>query len=259
MTMTIDGRKVQVYDQGEGQALFFLHGWGTDLTLFDTYYKNLAKDHRVVAIDFPGFGGTDEPTDPWRLDDYVAFTKSCMEALDLEDPILVGHSFGGRVAIKLAAEKSVTAPMILIGSAGVKPRRKLTYYLDVYSYKLARAIGRLPFFSWLLGPSLERARKLSGSTDYRRATPVMKGVLSAVVNEDLRHLLPTVTAPVLLLWGEDDEATPLEDALLMAEKMHNARLVTYAGAGHYVFLERQAGCLKEIRGFLRQVKGGEKG
>ncbi len=234
---------------GSGSPVLLLHGWGTSGESFAPLIEGLKHTHDVIYLDFPGFGNSDEPKTPYSLGDYTDFTEAFIKALDLKDPVLIGHSFGGRVAIKLS-ERLAVSKMILINSAGVKPERQKNYYLKVYGYKCFRTLARLPLLSWLLKEPLEAYRSLYSSADYKSASPIMKQVLSKVVNEDLTPLLSGIKASTLLIWGDEDTSTPLSDAKKMEALIPDSGLVVFEQTGHFAYLEQAERTLAVIQNFL---------
>ena len=141
--------------------------------------------------------------------------------------------------------------LILIDAAGVKPRRSLKYYVKVYSFKLSKL-----FFKAVLGAEkaqarIEKERARRGSSDYRNASPKMRSIMSRVVNEDLCHLMPSIKAPTLLIWGENDTATPLSDAKKMERLIPDAGLVSFPGCGHYSFLDNPGQFAAVLNSFLK--------
>lgn len=241
--------KINYMRKGTGKPLVLLHGWGTSVDTFTALFENLSKYYDVTMLDFPGFGDSTEPLSPWNLDDYAKMTSTFIEALGIKNPTLLGHSFGGRVSIKLSQILPIHQ-IVLVNSAGIKPKRKKSYYLRVYGYKLFKTVASLPFFKWLLKAPLDAYREIYSSSDYKQASPIMKQVLSKVVNEDLRNLLPKITCPVLLIWGDEDTSTPLEDAKLMDSLIPDSGLVVFEGAGHFSYLEQPARFLTIINTFL---------
>lgn len=241
--------KIHYTREGQGKPIVFLHGWGANLDSFNILTKELSTCYEIIALDFPGFGKSEEPPSPWSLDDYTTMTKAFIEHLEITNPTLVGHSFGGRVSIKLSQLLNLDK-IILINSAGIKPKRKMSYYLRVYGYKAFRTVAGLPLFSWILKEPLEAYREIYSSADYKQASDIMKQVLSKVVNEDLKHLLKKITVPVLLIWGDKDTSTPVEDAKLMEEMIPDAGLVIYEGVGHFSYLEQPAKTVSIIKTFV---------
>ncbi len=140
--------------------------------------------------------------------------------------------------------------VILVDAAGIKPRRSLKYYIKVYGFKVAKRMAPLLMGRKRAGSLIEKMRGRAGSGDYASATPKMRAVMSKVVNEDLRHLLPQIKAPTLLIWGGRDTATPISDAHIMQKLIPDAGLVSYPEAGHYSFLERPAQTRAVIQSFI---------
>lgn len=234
---------------GKGKTLLFLHGWGTSGDSFEPILSGLRSSFEIITLDFPGFGKSDEPKRPYNLSDYTKMTLAFMKEENLKDPVLIGHSFGGRVSIKIASEQPVSN-IVLMNSAGIKPKRSGAYYFKVYGYKAFKWLAKLPLFSWVLKEPLMAYAEIYSSDDYKRATPIMKQVLSKVVNEDLTHLLPKIKASTLLLWGDLDTSTPVEDAKLMADLIPDAGMVVFDGTGHFTYLEHPEKTITIIKSFL---------
>ncbi len=167
----------------------------------------------------------------------------------IENPVLVGHSFGGRVSLVYGSRNPVEK-IILVDAAGVRPKRGVTYYVKVWSFKAAKRLARLVYGRERANKFIERRRAKAGSADYNAASPVMRGTLSRVVNDDLRRFMPLIGAPTLLVWGELDTATPVRDAKIMERLIPDAGLVVFAGAGHYSFLDRPAQFAAVVDSFL---------
>lgn len=234
--LSLRGVALNYREAGAGKPVLLLHGWGADSSGFKSLEARLAPNFRVVSLDLPGFGGSAAPSDAWSLRDYVELTKEFMAALGLAEPAILGHSFGGRIAICLGAE-GLASKLILANSAGVRPRRGAAYYLRVYAYKLAKRLLNLAP-AQLRPILLEKLQRRFGSSDYRNAAPILRQILVKVVNEDLSDLLPSIRVPTLLIWGDRDETTPLEQAKTMERKIPDAGLAVLQGAGHYCFLDK---------------------
>jgi pimeloyl-ACP methyl ester carboxylesterase len=248
---TYKGVNLHYTDKGDGQALLLLHGWGCDCNIFGAA-KAWAEEHfRTIAVDFAGFGQSDEPADVWGVEQYTQSIEALVKHEGIDKPILVGHSFGGRVAIVYASRNEV-GKIILTDAAGVKPHRTLRYYFKVYSFKLMKRLAPIFLGKRRADEWIEKRRGKSGSSDYNNATPKMRAILSKVVNEDLCHLMPKIAAPTLLFWGENDTATPLADAKRMEKLIPDAGLVMVAGAGHFAFLENMPLFLKVLESFLNK-------
>lgn len=237
MFTTIKGLKVHYEVHGEGSPIVLLHGWGTSLRLYDDVMSYLKDNFKVYSLDFPGFGLSEEPKDVWSVYDYADMTEAFLDEMGITNPILMGHSFGGRISIILGAKRLINK-IILVDAAGVKPTRGMNYYAKVYFYKSMRVAEKLPGIRPLFGDLIDAYRHRAGSSDYKSATPMMKKILSKVVNDDLQHHMPKITAPTLLIWGSLDTATPLADGRIMEKKISDAALIVFEGAGHYSYLER---------------------
>jgi len=213
-----------------------LHGWGTSLDAFAALTEDLPRSFRVTAFDFPGHGGSGMPVGTWTVDDFVALTLEVMAGLGMERPSILGHSFGGRVAIKLAAaHPEAVDRLVLVDSAGVPPSRTTGRMLKRAASRIANAVGR-----GLGRPGRAIRRRIVGriaSPDYLNAGP-LRDTFLAIVKEDLRPALRLIQAPTLLVWGESDEETPLADARTMEKLIPNAQLLVLRNAGHFSYLDQ---------------------
>lgn len=234
---------------GAGHPLFLLHGWGCSTEIWQRVLPFLEERFLVINVDFAGFGQSEEPPAVWGVEEYTRSVEAIAQAEGIENPILVGHSFGGRVSI-VYASRNKTQKIILVDAAGVKPRRSFTYYRKVYTFKLMKWLAPILMGKERAQQMIEKRRAKAGSSDYNNASPRMRAILSKCVNEDLCHLMPKIQAPTLLFWGENDTATPLADAKRMEKLIPDAGLVTVAGAGHYSFLENTPLFMRVVESFL---------
>lgn len=244
MNIEINGLNINYETEGSGMPMVFLHGWGGSTKSFQFLYDYYKTNFQVINLDLPGFGQSDEPKEAWDVGDYSDFIVAFYKALKIVKPIVVAHSFGCRVTIKSAGKMSYHK-LVMTGAAGIKPKRSINYYIKVYSYKLMKNIAKLPGFKQLLGPKVSAYRNKAGSSDYNDASEIMKSVLVKSVNEDLRAYLPKLKASTLLIWGENDTATPLSNGQLMEKMIPDAGLVVLDGGTHFAYLE-QAGRFKAI-------------
>ena len=246
----ISGLKIHYTVQGAGNPIVLMHGWGCNLTTLASVEKVAVETHKVYNVDFPGFGKSQEPTEVWGVEEYTQIIEQLVKDEQIENPILLGHSFGGRVGILYASRNEVDK-LILVDAAGVKPRRSFKYYIKVYSYKLGKKIMPLIYGKEGAQKRIDAMRAKRGSSDYNNASPMMRNILSKVVNEDLKHCMPKIQAPTLLVWGENDTATPLADAKIMERLIPNAGLVSFPGCGHYSFLDNPLQFAAVLRSFLK--------
>ena len=253
MTSTIDiaGLEARFRTTGEGADVVLMHGWGCDLSIWSAVQEHISgAGFRTTSLDFPGFGESAEPLAAWDMEDYTVWFERFVAARGIVNPVLIGHSFGGRVALVFASRNPVSK-IVLADAAGVKPRRSVKYYAKVWSFKILKRLAPVVLGSKKANEIIERRRAKAASADYNAASPTMRGTLSRVVNEDLRRHMPRISAPTLLVWGEKDTATPLRDARIMERLIPDAGLVVFEDAGHYSFLERPAQFAAILDSFLK--------
>jgi pimeloyl-ACP methyl ester carboxylesterase len=222
--------------RGSGPDLLLLHGWGSSLETFHGMAADLARLFRVTTFDFPGHGESDVPPGTWHVDDFMQLTRDVMAELKIERATVLGHSFGGRVAIKLAAgHPEAVERLVLVDAAGVPPPRTWRRTMRRAASRFANAMGR-HFGS--PGQAVRRAivRRIA-SPDYLNAGP-LRATFVAIVNEDLRPSLPTIKCPTMLVWGESDDDTPLADARTMEKLIPGATLLILKNAGHFSYLDQ---------------------
>jgi pimeloyl-ACP methyl ester carboxylesterase len=246
----INGLNFHYRVSGDGDPLILMHGWGCNASTVASIEKTAAQTHRVFNIDFPGFGSSTEPTEVWGIEQYTSFIEEFARLKGIVNPVLIGHSFGGRVGILYASRQPVSK-LILVDAAGVKPKRSMKYYFRVYSFKTAKWIAYHTMPRAKADVIVDRWRAKRGSSDYSQSSTMMRSILSRVVNEDLCHVMKDIKAPTLLIWGENDNATPLADAKKMEKLIPGAALVSFPGCGHYSFLDNPIQFSAVLASFLQ--------
>ena len=216
--------------QGEGKDVLCLVGWGQDSQMFQPTADYLADRFRVTVVDYPGFGQSESMHEAWDVDGYVQWLDALLKVLDVKDPIIIAHSFGARLAIKYQLTRPVHK-LILTGAAGIRPKRSLDTVLRIYSFKVLKQIFKLPF----LVKYQEPLRKLFGSEDYKAISGVLRASFVKIVNEDLTPYLKHIEVPTLLIWGDQDDATPLWMGKKMEKEIKDAGLVIFENDGHYAY------------------------
>ena len=253
MVKKIDGISVNYIDEGEGETVLLLHGWGANITLYQSIVDTLKQGRRVLALDMPGFGKTPEPERPWCVDDYVDFVLKFILSFNLEKISVVVHSFGGRVFFKMNAKENLPFTIeraVLIDSAGILPKKTVGQKVSLRCYKIGRAFMSTKVMHFLYPDAVEDMRRKRGSSDYNSATPLMRDTLVKVVNEDLEPLIHLVKCPTLLILGDLDTATPIEDARRMEELIADAGLVVCEGAGHFSYAEQPVKANGALKAFF---------
>jgi pimeloyl-ACP methyl ester carboxylesterase len=248
--LVIDGLLSSYTEDGEGSPVLLLHGWGCRAATFKDVQTELAKTHKVFAVDFPGFGSSDEPAEVWGVEDYADWTRKLITKLGIVDPIVLGHSFGGRVALILN-KKVQMRKLILTGAAGLIMDEDIERRKGNDGIKKAKGFFQkiLPrsAFDW----AKEKMVDMLGSADYKNASPKMREVLKKTLHEDLKEYAMQVTVPTLLIYGENDTATPVAMARAFHEYIKNSRLEIIPGVGHYVFIDKKEQFFDLVNDFLK--------
>ena len=239
MECTVKGLRINYDILGEGDTVLLLHGWASSLQPYRALMNQLSKKYRVIAVDLPGMGASEEPKEPWDVDGFADFVLTFLEQFGVKKLSLVGHSYGGRIIIKLANRELPFAidKIVLIDSAGIRPPASKKKSFRQRLFKVGKWFLSLKPVAKLFPTALEKLRVKFGSADYAAASPMMRQCLVKAVNEDLTHLLPGIQAPTLLVWGDRDTATPISDAKTMEQRIPNAGLAVIPGTGHFSFVE----------------------
>ena len=254
MDMTIDGIKINYEQQGQGEDVLVLHGWGASIKTMRPVIDALSQNYRVTALDFPGFGDSGLPHGHYGVPEYMELTRLFLKELSIEKTHIICHSFGGRVTILLAAQHpDMVGKIVFTDAAGLRKPRTLRYYMRVYSYKAAKRLSRGRLAKRALkvfGVDVDARVKNAGSQDYKALPDEMKQVFVRVVNQDLKSYLKDIKSPSLLIWGENDTDTPLSFGQTMEKLIPDAGLVVFPGAGHYAFLDCFARYIRIVTTFL---------
>lgn len=226
--------------------IVFLHGWGADKNSF-LWLKNFFSDHSLIFLDFAGFGMSPQPSKPYYVSDYVSDLKCLMDEFEIENLTIVGHSFGGRVAIKFASlyqNDYKSFRLCLVDSAGVLPRRGLMYYLKIHHYKYLKRKAEN-------SPAIKNKIETMGSSDYQKLTGVMKQTFVQVVNEDLLPVAKHILADTILIWGERDKETKIYMAKKLNRAIKGSKLYVIKNAGHFCFLDMRTDFLILLDTFIK--------
>lgn len=230
------------YGSSEKDDIVFLHGWGQNIEMMKMLADNFTNYH-ITILDFPGFGESSEPSNSLTIYDYTEILEELLTELNIRKPIIVGHSFGGRVGI-VYASRNVTNKLILFGSPCVRHNHKSI------KETILKSIKKLPGME-KIG---EYAKKYIGSTDYRNSSPIMRKTLVNVINEDLSSCAKKINCPTLLIWGSLDTEAPLEDAKELESLLLDSGLVVLDGYTHYAYLEAMPQVVNILNNFLRSGK-----
>lgn len=249
MEIRIQNIPIHYEQAGSGQPVLLLHGWGCSTELWQGVLAHLSQRFLVTAIDFPGHGKSGFPPESgWSVEDYMRLTAELIQALHLEGCTIIAHSFGARVAIKLAnTHPQLVGRMVFTGGAGIRPKRGVKYYIRTYTFKALKAL------TYILpgGQTLrDKLRGRFGSSDYKALPASMRATFSKVVGEDLTPALAGIQAETLLIWGDNDQETPLWMGQTMEKHIKGSALIVLPGS-HFVYLEQLPRFLQIVDAFLK--------
>ncbi len=226
MKINIKNLDINYIQYGEGKDILLLHGWGQNIEMMKFIGDRFSNKYRITILDFPGFGESMEPNVPWSIEDYALMLEEFVKKVGIKKPIVIGHSFGGRVAIRYSALNSIER-LVLFGSPCIRIQEELSL-----SVKFLKKLKTLPGMD-AIG---EKMKKYIGSRDYKAASPIMRQTLVNVVNEDLSNYARKIKVPTLLVWGEEDREAPVSDARELEKIMCDAALIVLPGT-HYAYIE----------------------
>ncbi len=224
--MTIKGLKINYKTLGEGKPLLILHGWGSSSEKWQKIGELLVqKGVKVIIPDLPGFGKSEEPQKAWNLDQYCDFVEEFIKILNLDKFYLLGHSFGGSLAVKFSLQHPEKVAKLFLVSAACIRKKSL-------KNKLFKFISR--FFK--IKPLFLR-KFFYRKSDYLSVKGVMKEIYLKVIEEDLSDVLEKVKVPAIIIWGAKDKITPIKQAKLIKTKIRNSELKIIPNIGHSPHLE----------------------
>lgn len=241
MILNFKGDKLDInlIDEGQGEVIVLLHGWGAKADLYRTVINPLVSNYRVIAPDLPGFGKSTEPSYAYSIEDYAGFTASLLEELGIKRAHIIGHSHGGRTCLELATGDYgfEIGKIVLIDSAGIPVKKSFLKRLRIRTYKILKGIVTLPQVKKLFPDALDKLKKKFGSADYAAASDVMRQSMVKVLPCDYTEKLSFIKNSTLLIWGENDKDTPLSCAKVLEKGIKDCGLVTIPNAGHFSFAE----------------------
>ena len=243
MVINIKNMDINYVQYGKGNIdVVLLHGWGQNIEMMNPIGEKLEKICNVTIIDLPGHGGSPEPEKALTIYEYADIVKELLDKLKIKKPIIIGHSFGGRIGIIYASKYDVQK-LILLGAPCIRHEQKVSTKVKILkSLKKVKVLNKFEGF----------AKKHIGSRDYRAASPVMREILVNTVNEDLTENAKNVKVPTLLIWGDNDTEAPLEEAQELEKIMRDAGLIVYEGGTHYTYLEFLNPVCNVIKTFIKE-------
>ena len=237
MIKKIKDLNINYIQYGSGADVILLHGWGQNIQMMDPLGKNL-DNFKITILDLPGFGSSEIPKTAYTINDYTEFLHEFLEELEIENPILIGHSFGGRIAINYASKYKVNK-LVLFGSPFIVREKK------GLKVKVLKTLKSIKFLDNLA----ETMKNHMGSEDYKAARGVMREILVKTVNIDLHDAASKIKCDTLLIWGENDAAVPVEEAKELEKTIKDSALIVLPGT-HYCYLENLSHVTSILEHFL---------
>ena len=235
MEITINGIKTNYQVFGEGMPFLILHGWGSNSDKWISVAEQISKgvpasgSFKVIVPDLPGFGKSDTLSIPWNTNKYIGWIEQFVKELNLGDFYLMGHSFGGALASKMAVKHPQEIKKLFLVSAACvrKKTSKKTFFKKVS--KIVNLFYFLPYYNFFRKAVYKFIIRKS---DYVYVEGVMRETYLNVIAEDLSFHLPFIKVPTVIIWGDKDEFTPLKEGDFMAKQIKNSKLIIIPGAGH---------------------------
>lgn len=252
--MYYNTKKFSIYYEKFGntdKTILILPGWGDTRQTFYNIINYFKHDYTIYILDYPGFGNSIFPDTDLTIYDYANLIRSFMSDNNIVNPIIIAHSFGGRIATLLTGYyKEKIDKLIMIDTASIKPRKKLFQYLKEKTYKLLKKLS-------LLMPKSKKEKyfqkliKLFGSSDYKSIPKTMQLTFKNIVNENLIDYLKYIESETLLLWGKLDDATPLKDGIKMNKLIKNSAIIIFPKGGHFSYLDYPSLTNEIIKEFIK--------
>lgn len=234
-------------------SVLFLHGWGSNSPLWFSSVLQLSEQgYDLVFLDLPGFGKSQSPTKSFHLQDYADIVSHFIEKKEIQKPILIGHSFGGKITIRMASKKAIPlAGLVLVDSSGL-PHISLVTKTKIKIAQTVKPMMSLPFMQGIRSSLL----RISGSDDYV-AFPQLRETFVNVVREHIEFELPQISDKTLILWGGDDNNsyTPVSDVPVFHRLIPHAEAHIIQNAGHYCFLDSPTEFYETLLGFIEKIDG----
>jgi pimeloyl-ACP methyl ester carboxylesterase len=230
MEITIDGIKTNYQTFGEGKPFVILHGWGSNSTRWEVVAEEISKQgFKVIVPDLPGFGESGTLPMAWNMNNYTKWVEDFVEELRLGDFYLMGHSFGGALACKLSIRyPQEVIKLFLVAAASVRKKttqksalKNIAKIVKIFDFVPGYNLFRKAFYKFVIRRS-----------DYPYVTDQMKETFKNVISEDLSQFTGFIRTPTIIIWGEKDKSTPMEDAQFLNSRIKNSKLVIIPGAGH---------------------------
>lgn len=250
MQIIVDDLLISYELKGRGKLILMLHGWGDSRQGLASISRILANRFQVLALDLPGMGGSQPPAVAWDLDNYADFLKDLLIKLDLKQPyVIIGHSNGAALAIRAAATHKLSPKkLILIGAAGIRNQAKPKKTMIKYLTKIG---GVLTSFLPEYHRNKLRKRLYNAVGSDMLLMSEMEDTFKKIVDQDVQADAAQIKLPVLLIYGQNDQATPVKFGEIYQSLMPGAELRVINKAGHFVHQDQPGQVQPMIEDFLR--------
>lgn len=225
--------------EGKGDVILFLHGWGQSKESMIPLIENLKNNYKCVLLDMPGFGNSCF-NNTKNIKEYTQYIRKFLIENNIIPKYIVGHSFGGKVAVEYYLEYKDVEKLFIIASPILKPKRNLNYYYKIIKYKLKKHL---------------KIKSNEGSYDYKNCKESMKSFFVSVVNTHYDKLIKNIEIPTILIWGKNDEKVPIKKAYKLDNKLKNSELYIING-DHFAYIENIEFTKLVIQKHLRRNNNG---
>lgn len=238
--MFFNTNDISIYYEKYGNSdkiILILPGWGNTRSSFKNLINYLKNDYTIYIFDYPGFGNSPLPNKALDIYDYSNLIRNFMKNENIDNPIIICHSFGGRIAMTLAGYYKVNfLKIIMMDVAGIKPKKTIKLFLKEKIYKF------LKLFKKMLPPLKQeiyqqKLIKIFGSDDYQVLNPIMQTTFQNIIKKDLKCYLKNIEIKTLILWGKKDKDTPLKDAFKINKLIIKSKLIIFSNCGHFLYLD----------------------
>lgn len=246
--LDIDGLKINYKVAGEGPVILVLHGWGSDSARWESVQVRLAQQgFQVVIPDLPGFGKSEQPKSSWNIEDYSIFVEKFVDALSLKEFYLLGHSFGGGLALLYAVKHPEKIQKLFLFAAAIKREKSFRKDFLKIVAKVTKIFSFLPFY-FLFRKAMYKY--VIRTSDYSYQKGIMKDTYLKVIKQDLSPLLSKIKIPTIVLWGKKDDVISVKDAYFIKEHIADSELVIFPEGDHDIERKMPEVLVKNIVNFL---------
>lgn len=227
------GINLSYKEEGAGEDIILLHGWGANSNTFNRIINELKDNYHVIAIDLPGFGDT-VIYKPLNVYEVANILYQFLVIKGITNPIIIGHSYGARIAI-IYASKYYVSKLVIVGGAGIKKRLPIRKRFSIRVYKILKKL---------------KINLNLGSEDYKKSNQILKKMLVNAVNTDLRCCMKKITTPTILIYGKNDEETDRYVSEEIHKNISSSSLIYLENCGHFLYLEQPNIFLLILNSFL---------